>query len=348
MSLQTLKANLFNKKNRWRLLGLAGGALAAIALAAGYYDYRRFLDAPLTPPAGKMEFVIAAGESNSSIAERLQAQGVIRSALYWRAYARQSGLGRRLQAGEYAVTADATPRTLLEQFAAGRVIQYSLTVVEGWTFRQLLAAVAAHPKLQHTLTGLGDEEIMTRLEQPGQRPEGRFFPDTYNFPAGLSDLDFLKRAYATMERRLQDAWRNRAPELPLETPYEALILASLIEKETGQAGERREIAGVFIRRLRRGMLLQADPSVIYGLGERYDGNLRRQDLRQDTAYNTYTRRGLPPTPIALPGAASLAAAVDPAAGDALYFVATGDGGHVFSKTLEEHKQKVQQYQLRRR
>ncbi len=341
---------MFNSNNkRWMISGSLGALVVLIGLAVGcYYDYHSFLDTPLTVPAQKMEFTIAAGESNKSIADRLQAGGIIRSALYWKIYAHQTGLGRRIQAGEYALATDATPRTLLHQFAAGRVIQHALTLVEGWTFRQLLTAVTAHPQLQHTLAGLGDEAIMTRLGYPGQHPEGRFFPDTYYFPAGVTDVDFLKRAYATLERRLQETWERRLPDLPLQTPYEALILASLIEKETGRPDERREIAGVFIRRLQKGMLLQTDPSVIYGLGERFDGNLRRQDLLADTAYNTYTRRGLPPTPIALPGAASLAAAVDPAPGDTLYFVATGAGCHAFSKTLEEHNYKVRQYQLNRR
>lgn len=323
------------------LLTLLAGGLLGYAV----YDYHRFLDTPLAVPATGAEFTIATGESIRTIAYRLQEQGVLRSSLYWQAYARLKGLTHRVKAGEYLLKPDTTPRTLLEQFVAGRVIQYPLTIVEGWTFRQLLQATAGHPKLKQTLTGLDDAAIMARLGYPQQHPEGRFFPDTYSFPAGTSDVDFLKRAYVTLEQRLEEAWEQRSAGLPLRNPYEALILASIIEKETARPEERREIAGVFVRRLQRGMLLQTDPSVIYGLGERFDGNLHRQDLRTDTPYNTYTRPGLPPTPIALPGAASIEAAVRPAQGDSLYFVATGAGAHAFSRTMEEHNQKVRQYQL---
>ena len=212
----------------------------------------------------------------------------------------------------------------------------------------MMEAVRHHPKIQQTLEGLSDAEIMDRLGHPDENPEGRFFPDTYHFPRGTTDVVFLQRAYATMARRLDEAWRQRAPDLPLKTPYQALILASIIEKETGLPEERPAIAGVFIRRLRKGMRLQTDPTVIYGLGESCDGELRRRDLRRDTPYNTYVHKGLTPTPIALPGAGSLRAAVNPAPGDALYFVATGNGGHVFSNTLKEHNRAVRKYQLRRR
>ena len=334
-------------RRRWLKIGLLLTLLGGGLLGYTVYDYRSFLATPLAVPEAGLAFTIPAGESIKTIAHRLQEQGVLRSSLYWQAYARLGGLAPRIKAGEYLLQPDATPRTLLEQFVAGRVIQYPLTIVEGWTFRQLLQAVAGHPKLKQTLTGLDDTAIMARLGYPQQHPEGRFFPDTYYFPAGASDVDFLKRAYVTLERRLQEAWEQRSPGLPLQNPYQALVLASIVEKETGRSEERREIAGVFVRRLQKGMLLQTDPSVIYGLGDRFDGNLRRQDLRADTPYNTYTRSGLPPTPIALPGAASIEAAVRPAQGDSLYFVATGAGGHAFSRTMEEHNQKVRQYQSQR-
>lgn len=331
---------------KWFVLtGLA--VLALVAGLAAYVDYRVFLDTPVKVPDQGMQFTIPPGASIAGIARRLEDRQVIRSSFYLQIYARLEGLAPRIQAGEYVIAPDTTPRALLEQWVAGRVIQYGLTIVEGWTFQQMLEAVANHQKIDQSLQGLNEGEIMARLGHPGQHPEGRFFPDTYHFPAGTSDLTFLRRAYQAMETHLNQAWENRAPDLPLQTPYEALILASIIEKETGLAGERRQIAGVFIRRLKIGMPLQTDPTVIYGMGDAYEGSIRKRDLQTDTPYNTYTRRGLPPTPIALPGADSLAAAVNPAAGTALYFVARGDGGHVFSDTLQEHNRAVRKYILNR-
>lgn len=324
--------------------------LAALMLVLGsalyivYADYRAFLDTPLGPPAAGWVLEVKPGMGSGDIARELRRQpGLLRSALYLEAYARLNGLASRLKAGEYAVNPGLTPRGLLDQIVAGRVIQYPLTVVEGWTFGQLRQALAEHPKIVHTLGDASDDEIMARLGRAGQHPEGKFFPDTYHFPAGTTDAAFLKRALTTMDRQLADAWSRRAPDLPFSDPEQALVLASILEKETGLAAERPEIAGVFVRRLRKGMPLQADPTVIYGLGPAFDGDLRRQDLTTDTPYNTYTRKGLPPTPIALPSANALHAAVQPAPGDALYFVASGQGGHVFSATLEDHHRAVQQY-----
>lgn len=329
---------------KWSLvMGL--GVLALIGGFAVYLDYRIFLDTPVEVPDQGMQFTISPGASIAGIAQRLEGQGVIRSSFYLQVYARLKGLAPRIQAGEYAISPDSTPRVMVEQWVAGRVIQYVLTIVEGWTFQQMLEAVANHEKIEQSLRGLDGSEIMARLGHPGEHPEGRFFPDTYHFPAGTRDLTFLKRAYQAMEKRLNQVWENRAPGLPLKNPYQALILASIIEKETGLASERRQIAGVFVRRLKKGMPLQTDPTVIYGMGESYEGFIRKRDLRTDTSYNTYTRRGLPPTPIALPGADSLAAAVNPAVGTALYFVARGDGGHVFSDTLREHNRAVRKYIL---
>lgn len=331
-----------------KLLGLACGAVLAVGLLLGfalYADYRAFLGAPLNVPESGIEFTVAPGASIRSIAQQLAERGVVRSSLYLNIYARLSGQAARIKTGEYAIEAGTTPLQLMDKLIAGRVIQYALTVVEGWTFRQMLEAIHAHGKLDATLEGLSDQEIMARLGHTELHPEGRFFPDTYHFPVGTSDLEFLKRAFATMEKQLEQAWRQRVPDLPLQSAYEALILASIIEKETAVASERREIAGVFVRRLRKGMLLQTDPTVIYGLGASFDGNLRRSDLSADMPYNTYVRKGLPPTPIALPGAESIAAAVNPAPGDTLYFVAKGNGSHAFSKTLQEHNQAVRKYQL---
>jgi UPF0755 protein len=313
-----------------------------------YQDYRIFLDTPLTVPPQGVTFEVKSGDSIAVIAQQLEQRGVLdsaRSALYLQVYARLERLAHRIQVGEYAIKPGMTPRNLMAQVAAGRVVQYALTLVEGWTFQQMLAAVAGHEKIEQTLQGLDEAQIMARLGHPDLHPEGRFFPDTYHFPAGTTDLAFLQRAFETLQRRLQQAWAQRAADLPLKNPDQALILASIIEKETAVPSERREIAGVFVRRLRKGMRLQTDPTVIYGLGKEFDGNLRRADLKRDTPYNTYTRPGLPPTPIALPGGESIAAAVNPAAGDTLYFVARGDGSHVFSRTLAEHNRWVRRYQL---
>jgi UPF0755 protein len=231
---------------------------------------------------------------------------------------------------------------------AGTVVQYQVTAIEGWTFRQFVDALATHPKLTHTLDDTSDADIMAALGHPEQHPEGRFFPDTYAFTKGTTDVAVLARAHAAMAQRLAAVWSGRDADLPISEPAQALTLASIIEKETARDDERRRIAGVFVRRLRRGMRLQTDPTVIYGLGEAFDGNLTRRDLRSDTPYNTYTRGGLPPTPIALPGQASLEAAVHPLEGDSLYFVATGepDGSHYFSATLAEHQQAVNRYLAR--
>ena len=329
--------------------------LAALALVLGpalylvYADYRTFLATPLGVPTGGLTLEVKPGMGVGAIARQLQRQpGLLRSSIYLEAYARFSGLAPRLKAGEYALVPGMTPRSLLERIVTGQVIQYPLTVVEGWTFRQLRQALAEQPKLVHTLQNLDDAAIMARLGRPGLHPEGRFFPDTYHFPAGTRDEVVLQRALTTMDQRLAAIWNQRAPNLPLRDAEQALILASIVEKETRQAEERAQIAGVFIRRLQRDMPLQTDPTVIYGLGAAFDGDLRRQDLLTDTPYNTYTRKGLPPTPIALPGAAALLATVQPAAGDALYFVATGQGGHVFSTTLDEHNRAVRRYQLKRK
>lgn len=326
----------------WTLL-----ILLLIMVGAGlwvYQDYQRFLNSTLTPPQSEWRYTVARGTSMQRVAKDLQANRVINHPWYLRLHARLSGDARRIQAGEYLVNAQMTPRQLLADMVAGRVVQHSLTVVEGWTFRQLLGAVHAHPAIKVTLDGLSDTEIMARLGQPEQHPEGWFLPETYYFPSGTTDLAFLRRAHNAMRDALDAVWAQRQADLPFDTPYAALILASIIEKETGVAAERREVAGVFVRRLRRGMLLQTDPTVIYGLGAAdFQGPLLRSHLRQDHSHNTYTRPGLPPTPIALPGRAALVAAVDPAPGETLYFVADGHGGHVFSRTLQEHNRAVQAY-----
>lgn len=327
---------------RWLGWGLALAGIALVLLT--YIDYQRFMNTPLHVPPSGLVVELAAGSGLRQLTQQLQQQpGLSRPGFYLELYARLHGLAPRLQAGEYALTPELTPRILLERISAGRVIQYPLTVVEGWTFAQLREALAAHPKLQHTLAGLSAAQIMARLGQPERHAEGSFLPDTYHFPKGFSDEAFLRRSLLAMEKALDAAWAQRNANLPLRDPYQLLILASIVEKETGLATERRQVAGVFIRRLQLGMRLQTDPTVIYGLGANFDGTLRRRDLDADTPYNTYTRAGLPPTPIALPSSAALQAAAQPAAGESLYFVANGQGGHIFSRTLEEHNRAVRRY-----
>ena len=259
-----------------------------------------------------------------------------------------SGVSQQIHVGEYRLAPGDTLMTVLEKLETGAVLQRAFTLVEGWNFRELRAALASLQGLEHRTAELKDSAIMKRLGAPDTHPEGQFAPDTYFFTRGDSDLALLERAFARQQDILQDAWQERAEGLPYDTPYEALIMASIVEKETGVAHERAEIAGVFVSRLNRGMRLQTDPTVIYGMGTRYKGNLRRADLREATPYNTYVIRGLPPTPIAMPGADAIHAALNPADTEALYFVARGDGSHKFSETLEEHEQAVREYQLRRR
>ena len=323
--------------------------LAALAAAAWFgFDYLRFRDAPLAVQGTNQTIEIAKGESFREIVRDLR-KAHLSSAppLYWRALAEQLGVAGSLHAGEYALTPGITPRTLLENMAHGNVLQRRVTLVEGWTFRQVRAALTAAPKLAQTGAELSDAELMTKIGAGGQNPEGEFMPDTYDYVLGMSDIDVLKRAHAAMQSYLDSHWSQRDPSVPLQTPYEALILASIVEKETAQSGERPQIAGVFERRLKLGMKLETDPTVIYGMGANYDGKIHTRDLQTDTPYNTYTRAGLPPTPIALPGRAAIDAVLHPAPGDALYFVARGDGTHAFSSTLAEHNRNVAIYQLHR-
>jgi len=252
-----------------------------------------------------------------------------------------------LKAGEYAVTSGTLPEELLDQFVTGRSIELPITFIEGWTYRDAIRAITERSSFVSELYGLSDEVIAERLQIPQGHPEGWFFPDTYRFPRGSTDVTILTRAYQRMQTVLDEEWADRAPDLFVTTPYEALILASIIEKETGVPSERPAISGVFTRRLREGMRLQTDPTVIYGMGEDYDGNIRKSDLTTPTPYNTYMIDGLPPTPIALPGRAAIHAALHPADDEALYFVARGDGSHHFSATLDEHNCAVRHYQLGR-
>jgi len=279
------------------------------------------------------------------VAFDLEQKGVISNALYFRSMARLSGQAAKIQAGEFLIPSQMTPVQLLALFVSGKVTQYSLTLVEGWTFREMMKIVSEHKSLTHTLSGLSGKEVMQKLGVPDQHPEGRFFPDTYHFPKGTTDLAFLTRAYSAMSKHLAREWEKREKNLPYKSAYEALIMASIVERESGLAEERPKVAGVFVRRLQKRMRLQTDPTVIYGMGERFDGNIRRRDLKEATPYNTYVIKGLPPTPISMPSAESIDAALHPAKGDALYFVATGnvDGSSKFSVTLEQHNRAVRDY-----
>jgi len=317
----------------------------AAGLFYGWADFERFSRTPLNVPAQGDSVDISRGSSFKDIVGELRQRRLTNAApLYWRLLAEQMRVAARLHAGEYALEHGITPRQLLANMAAGKVLQRKFTIVDGWTFNELRQALARAEKLKHESAGLDDTAIMQKIGAAGEAPEGRFLPETYAYVKGDSDLDILRRAHEAMVKTLAALWPGRDKDLPLATPYDALILASIIEKETGRADERAQIAGVFVRRLQDHMLLQTDPSVIYGMGARYTGKIHKSDLTTDTPYNTYTRPGLPPTPIALPGKPALEAALHPAAGDALYFVARGDGHHVFANTLEEHNRNVDCYQ----
>ncbi len=329
-----------------RLIGLL---ILILALVAGWYwmEYQNFLKTPLHLPEKGKVIQVERGTNLRQLARRLEQQGVLSHAdlLYW--HARWHELANRIRAGEYLIPAGTTPPALLQILISGKPVEYRLTLLEGWNYRQVMAAIERDPVLEKTLTGKSPEEIMAAIGHPGEHPEGRFFPDTYSYPRGTTDVGLLKRAYARMQKVLAEAWARHAPDIAVKTPYEALILASIVEKETGAPEERAMIAGVFERRLKAGMKLQTDPTVIYGMGERYQGNIRRSDLREDTPYNTYVHQGLPPTPICMPGRDAIEAVLHPADGRALYFVAKGDGTHVFSDNLKAHNAAVRKYQLKR-
>jgi UPF0755 protein len=313
-------------------------------------DYRRFVDSPLLLDEPRiMDF--PRGTGFREIVSQLRRDGITDdSPFYWRVLSRELNVASRLHAGEYSLQPGLTPRGLIEIMAAGKVVQHQFTIVEGWTFKQLRLALAQAEGLGQTLTGLDDASIAARLDIPERKPEGWFLPETYSWVKGEDDFAILARSHSAMRSALDRLWPDRDPGVPLENPYEALILASIIEKETGIADERALIGGVFTRRLQIGMRLQTDPTVVYGMGEKYDGNIRRRDLEKDTEFNTYTRDGLPPTPIALPGLLALQAALHPAGGNALYFVAVGDGSgrHEFSATLADHNRAVSRYLIRSR
>lgn len=327
---------------KWLLTGIA---IPVIVIAAGMLSLRTYLNTPMAEGERQTDMVIERGEAFSQVADRLAAGGWLTKPAVLTAYARITDQAAKIQAGEYELEAGQTPLELLEMLVDGRVRLHSLTIVEGWTVRELLQVLRDHSAIEQTLELEDVTDLSAILGLEYAHPEGLFFPDTYRFPRGTADVDILLRAHELMQKNLREVWVNRQPVGVIETPYQALILASIVERETALDTERPQVAGVFVRRLEKRMRLQTDPTVIYGLGERFDGNLTRRDLRADTPYNTYTRGGLPPTPIALPGLRSLQAVASPAEGTALYFVATGrdDGSHAFTDTLEEHNAAVASY-----
>lgn len=329
--------------SRWWLLLLGGPLLLAALLAAAVAWW---LQRPLPLAGNSAELSIEAGSTPRVVAQAWVNAGVQTSPRLLYEWFRWSGQARRIRAGSYQIEAGTSPRRLLDKMVQGDESLEHVRVIEGWTLRQLRAELARAPHLKPTTAALDESALMAALGAPGQPGEGRFFPDTYAYSRGVSDLTVLKRAYRTMQQQLADAWAQRAADTPLKSPDEALTLASIVEKETGLAADRGLVAAVFSNRLRIGMPLQTDPTVIYGLGAAFDGNLRKRDLLADTPYNSYTRAGLPPTPIALPGLASLRAAVRPQPSKALYFVARGDGsgGSVFSESLAEHNRAVNKHQ----
>jgi len=320
--------------------------IASSALAVDFYF---FLKKPVGVESEEI-YNFKPGTSVSALARDLENKKIISNRLYFSIWARITGSARKLKAGEYLIGPDLTTLQLFTLMQKGKVRLYSLTLVEGLNFKQMMAQVNKSENLAHHLLELDDDQIMQKIGHGGEHPEGRFFPDTYRFPKGMSDVDLLKKAYNEMQKRLEAAWQQRDKKLPLSSAYEALILASIVEKESAIAEERTRIAGVFVNRLRKGMRLQTDPTVIYGIGDKYKGNIRFKHLRTDTPYNTYTRKGLPPTPIAMPGQGALDAVSHPDNTEYIYFVAMSDksGRHIFSTTLKDHEHAVDVHQRKRK
>lgn len=314
--------------------------------AVGYYAWH-WLRTPQPVNLPDHLFIIEKGSSLFSVATELESQGMMRWPRVWIAYGRMMNLSK-IKAGEYRLAEKESPISLLARFQTGEQIQYQITLVEGRTFKEFLETLHSHDKLEKVLVGKSEQQMLDALGLSISHLEGYFFPDTYQFVRGDRDIDILLRAHLKMNEVLHQEWVNRADGLPYRHAYDALIMASIVEKETGAAFERKQIAGVFVRRLENNMRLQTDPTVIYGMGDQYQGNLRRADLKNPTPYNTYTIHGLPPTPIAMPGKEAIHAALHPASGDELYFVAKGDGTHYFSATLDEHEQAVARFQKQRR
>ena len=320
---------------------VVSSVIAAIGVG-GTFVY--WAQQPITTDGEAIPFTIAPGSGAHAAGQQIADAGVPIVPILFNMLARIEGKTSKIKAGSYELKPGTTPQRLITQLARGEFAQESLTIIEGWTFKQMRMAMASHPALKHDTVSLSDRELMAKISPEYALPEGLFFPDTYLFAKGASEMQIFKQAHTAMIGRLSEAWDKRDPALPYKNPYQALIMASIVEKETGQKSERAMIAGVFVNRLKTGMLLQTDPTVIYGMGDNYQGKIRKRDLEADTPYNTYTRGGLPPTPIALPGAQSLTAALAPARTQALYFVARGDGTSQFSANLPDHNRAVNQYQ----
>jgi len=321
------------------LLVLCVTTVVVFCSAFAYYATSEMAPGPLP-----LQFSLKGGSGLRSAASQMERAGVLLHSDLFVIMGRLLGESGNIKPGIYEIHSPLTPYQLLRKITEGDVTQLAVTFVEGWTFKQMRKSLDEHPGVKHDSRELSEAEILKRLGSKAASPEGLFFPDTYHFDSDSSDLLVLRRAYRLMQSHLDAQWTTRAPDLPFTAPYEALILASIVEKETGQPDDRPLVAAVFVNRLRKGMLLQADPTVIYGMGEAFDGNIRKRDLTTDTPYNTYTRTGLPPTPIAMPGLASLAATLNPPASDVLFFVARGDGSSHFSRTLGEHERAVTKYQ----
>lgn len=329
--------------------------LVFVCVAAGSYyaysDYQSYLQSPVNVETQGTSFIIERGWSAKRVSAELEKQGIIEKRYWFDAYARLSEKANRIKSGEFVLTGDITVPELFDVFLDGQTRQYTHTIIEGSNWKQVLESISDSDNLTLTLPGdlssFSASELMQQLGFAELHPEGQFFSDTYAYPKNTSDIEYLKRAKRTMDTVLQEEWENRADGLPLKSPYEALILASIVEKETAVAAERPLIAGVFLSRLNKKMRLQTDPTVIYGMGDAFDGNIRRKDLTTDTPYNTYTRAGLPPTPIAMVGREAIHAVLNPESTTALYFVSRGDGTHQFSETLEQHNAAVRKYQLKR-
>ncbi len=332
-----------SKSNSIKLMFLVG-----LLLTIAVFDYFSVINSPMIKTGEAVNYEVGAGSNLTRIIYDLHKRGYIKKPRYLLLYAKLHGSANKISTGEYQIKPGVRAGEFMQQLLSGKVIQYAITIVEGWNIYQLLEVINDDPYLIHSLQGLSHKQIMSKIGYPDIHPEGRFYPDTYHFPKGLTDVQFLQRAYTAMQAKLATEWQQRAVGLPYKTPVEALTMASIVEKETGQSHERQAIAGVFVRRLEKRMRLQTDPTVIYGLGPTFDGNIRRRDLQADTPYNTYRHYGLPPTPIAMPGGEAIHAAMHPTEGNALYFVSRGDGSHYFSASLEEHNQAVIKYQLKGR